>query len=88
MFGLASVAYEEIPDGWRRALFFGRLANAGLCTYGELRQGKLTLRDIFDMHRMLDFTDYLQAKAMGEAQASSGKEVDIDELQRMIDGGY
>lgn len=56
-----------IPEGWQKYSFFGRIVNAGLCSYSDLVGGKIDVKAVFEMHRMLDFQDYCYLK-MKEAK--------------------
>lgn len=74
-----------LPDGWGRIAFFGRLVNAGICSFTELARPGLSPRHVFDMHRMLDMRELCQRKP--EAKAKQYTDAELDDLQRMFDGG-
>lgn len=62
MRGVTGGEYIDIPEGWGETAFFGRLIEAGACRYESLVRepgdGGLTMRQVFDLHRMLDWRDY------------------------------
>lgn len=45
-----------------------RPIQAGYCTYRELCDGTLDMRDLWSMHDMLDLHDYIERKAYEEAE--------------------
>lgn len=62
MKNIAGGEYIDIPDGWGKTSFFGRLIESGACQYESLvrepQAGGLTIRQVFDLMRMLDWRDY------------------------------
>jgi hypothetical protein len=70
MAGVTGGEYIDIPDGWGGAAFFRRLTKNGHCTYAELlRDDVFTMKDVFDMHRAQDWTDYCEMEMSGRARA-------------------
>lgn len=62
-----------VPAGWELYSFFGRLVNAGLCSYEALLSDELAIADIFAMHRILDWKDYCAAVALEKAETAGQK---------------
>jgi hypothetical protein len=63
---MSGYEYVDSPEGWGGIAFFARLVNAGVCGIGELARppatGGLTIRQVFDLHRMLDWRDYCDSE--------------------------
>lgn len=70
--GVKQQNVSKTPNGWSKIAFFGRLINAGHCTFDKLVDGTITLEHVFEMHRMLDLQDYYIHKAF-EAQKAQMK---------------
>lgn len=68
MQGVRGGVNVSAPEGWSQTAFFGRLVIEGLCRYESLKDGTLTLDDVFEMHRMLDLKIYHELKAQEKAQ--------------------
>lgn len=79
MRGLPRGASIEIPDGWNAAAFFGRIVTAGLCRYAELKSSELSAKDVFNMHRILDFQEYCRAKAVDMAKTEKPRRFLFDD---------
>ncbi|MDR1534724.1 MAG: hypothetical protein LBU64_06435 [Planctomycetota bacterium] len=65
----------EVPEGWEGISFFGRLVNAGVCRLRDLTrepaEGGLTVREVFDLHRMLDWKLYGEITLAERRKAAS-----------------
>lgn len=75
----------SIPEGWSDIVFFGRLITSGICRYPDLAVPGLSAKAVYDMHRMLDFQEYCQVKAIERPDTTAQN---LKRLQGMIDGGY
>ena len=47
-----------IPSGWEAAAWAENLTHAGLCSYPELINGNIPMREFFKMARVLDVREY------------------------------
>ncbi len=63
----------KVPPGWECESFFGRIVVAGLCRYGELRSGDISIPTVFEMFRLLDWKDYCTSVALERAEANKPK---------------
>lgn len=50
-----------IPEGWQGRALAARLVSAGMCSYMDLISGRVTVRDFFEMLRVVDWRDYITA---------------------------
>lgn len=61
MQNVAGGEYIDIPDGWGKTSFFGRLLDTN-CQYESLvrapKDGGLTIKQVYDLLRILDWQDY------------------------------
>lgn len=68
--------FVGIPDGWHEIAFFARLVNAGICKYESLvaapADGGLTVAQVFDLQRMLDWRDYCEMAATERRRRDAG----------------
>lgn len=64
-------AWRSVEPEFAEISFFGRLVDAGACRYTELVDGTLSIQNVFDMHRMLDYREaekFRQYEAMKQKQ--------------------
>ena len=63
----------EAPAGWTGNAFFLRLLIAGVCGVKDLMRepgdGGLTIGEVFELHRALDWRDYVEAITAERAAA-------------------
>ena len=73
MRGVRGGGSVPVPKGWETVSFFSRLTTNGMCAHDKLIDGTLSLKDVFDMHRQLDFKDYVHLKSLEMAKKQNGR---------------
>ena len=53
----------EIPDGWSVTAQVSRIVCAGLCTLQSLNDVTTSPEEYFEMHRLLDWQDYVKSES-------------------------
>lgn len=76
MKGLPDGVSIEVPEGWGATAFYSRLVAAGVCRFESLvaepMAGGMTVRQAFDLHRMLDWRDYCEAVVLEKGKRNAG----------------
>lgn len=58
----------KIPNGWNAVASIHRVTKAGLCSCDKLIDGTVSMKQFYDMLRVVDFGDYIELKLLEMAQ--------------------
>ena len=63
-----------IPEEWTIDYWLGRPIWNRYCTWNQLSDGSLSLKDLMEMHRNINLKDWLEYQSVEIARGSHGKD--------------
>jgi len=53
----------EIPKGFESVSFFSRLCRSGMCSWSDIKTGRITITQCFELALMIDWEEMAEKKA-------------------------
>ena len=56
----------DVPEGWDTVSLFSRIYEEGLCTYLDVKECRVDVKDVFKFIRIIKWRDYVKAQCEAE----------------------